>query len=159
PNVLFVVLDTLRADHLSAYGYSRETSPNIDRLTREGVLFENAIAPAPWSLPSHVSLLTGKYQFEHGLGDVPPMSLAGLRATEMNGSHTLAQVLEGHGYRTGAFSANRTYFSASLGFSKGFSHFDDYYDSVADCFVRTLYGREFARIYLTRTDHSVVRRF
>src|SRR5262249_8129124 len=78
PNVLFVVLDTLRADHLSAYGYSRETSPNIDRLTREGVLFENAIAPAPWSLPSHVSLLTGKYQFEHGLGDVPPMSLAGL---------------------------------------------------------------------------------
>ena len=159
PNVLFVVFDTLRADHVSAYGYSRETSPTIDRLAREGVLFENAIAPAPWSLPSHVSLLTGRYQFEHGIGDVPAMSVIGLRQAAMNGSLTLAQVLEEHGYRTGAFSANRTYFSANLGFSKGFSHFDDYYDSVADCLVRTLYGREFARVYLTRTDHSAVRRF
>jgi arylsulfatase A-like enzyme len=159
PNVLFVVFDTLRADHVSAYGYPRETSPTIDRLAREGVLFENAIAPAPWSLPSHVSLLTGKYQFEHGIGDVPPMSLSGLRAAALNASPSLAEVLEQHGYRTGAFSANRTYFSANLGFAKGFSHFDDYYDSVADCFVRTLYGREFARIYLTRTDRSAVRRF
>lgn len=159
PNVLLVVFDTLRADHVSAYGYPRETSPTIDRLAREGVLFENAIAPAPWSLPSHVSLLTGKYQFEHEIGDVPPMSIGGLRAAALNGSPSLAEVLEQHGYRTGAFSANRTYFSANLGFSKGFSHFDDYYDSVADCFVRTLYGREFARIYLTRTEHSAVRRF
>jgi arylsulfatase A-like enzyme len=159
PNVLFIVLDTLRADHVSAYGYPRETSPTIDRLAREGALFENAIAPAPWSLPSHVSLLTGKYQFEHGIGDVPPMSVTGLRAPALNGSPSLAEVLEQHGYRTGAFSANRTYFSANLGFSNGFSHFDDYYDSVADCFVRTLYGREFARVYLTRTDHSAVRRF
>ena len=159
PNVLFVVFDTLRADHVSAYGYPRETSPAIDRLAREGVVFENAIAPAPWSLPSHVSLLTGKYQFEHGIGDLPPMSVTGLRAPALDGSRSLAEVLEQRGYRTGAFSANRTYFSANLGFSKGFSHFDDYYDSVADCFVRTLYGREFARIYLTRTDHSAVRRF
>ncbi len=158
PNVLIVVLDTLRADHVSAYGYTRETSPNIDRLAREGALFENAIAPAPWSLPSHVSLLTGKYQFEHGIGDVPPMSLSGLRAHAMDGSETLAETLEQHGYRTGAFSANRTYFSANLGFYKGFSHFEDYYDSIADCFVRTLYGREFARVYLTRSDRSGPRR-
>ncbi len=159
PNVLFVIFDTLRADHVSAYGYPRETSPTIDRLAHEGVLFENAIAPAPWSLPSHVSLLTGKYQFEHGIGDVPPMSVTRLRAQALNGSQSLPEVLEQHGYRTGAFSANRTYFAANLGFSKGFSHFDDYYDSVADCFVRTLYGREFARIYLTRTDYSAMRRF
>jgi arylsulfatase A-like enzyme len=158
PNVLVVVFDTLRADHVSAYGYARETSPNIDRLAREGVLFENAIAPAPWSLPSHVSLLTGKYQFEHGMGDVPEMSVTGLRPQAMNGSETLAETLEQHGYRTGAFSANRTYFSANLGFYKGFSHFEDYYDSAADCFVRTLYGREFARVYLTRSDRSGPRR-
>jgi arylsulfatase A-like enzyme len=158
PNVLIVVVDTLRADHVSAYGYSRQTSPNLDRLAQEGVLFENAIAPAPWSLPSHVSLLTGRYQFEHGIGDVPAMSLSGLRAAAMNGSESLAETLEQGGYRTGAFSANRTYFSANLGFYKGFSHFEDYYDSVADCFVRTLYGREFARIYLTRSDHSGPRR-
>ncbi|PYV60984.1 MAG: hypothetical protein DMG95_13360 [Acidobacteria bacterium] len=158
PNVLIVVFDTLRADHVSSYGYPRETSPNIDRLAREGALFENAIAPAPWSLPSHVSLLTGKYQFEHGIGDVPPMSVTGLRAPAMNGSETLSEILEQHGYRTGAFSANRTYFSANLGFFKGFSHFEDYYDSVADCFVRTLFGREFARVYLTRSDRSGPRR-
>jgi len=158
PNVLIVIVDTLRADHVSAYGYARETSPNLDRLAQEGVLFENAIAPAPWSLPSHVSLLTARYQFEHGIGDVPAMSLSGLRAPAMNGSETLAETLERHGYRTGAFSANRTYFSANLGFDKGFSHFEDYYDSVADCFVRTLYGREFARVYLTRSDRSGPRR-
>ena len=158
PNVLIVVVDTLRADHVSAYGYARETSPNFDRLSHEGVLFENAIAPAPWSLPSHVSLLTGKYQFEHGIGDVPAMSLSGLRAPAMNGFETLAETLEQHGYRTGAFSANRTYFSANLGFYKGFSHFEDYYDSVADCVVRTLYGRDFARVYLARSDRSGPRR-
>jgi arylsulfatase A-like enzyme len=158
PNVLIVVFDTLRADHVLSYGYPRETSPSIDRLAREGALFENAIAPAPWSLPSHVSLLTGKYQFEHGIGDVPAMSATGLRAPAMNGSETLAEMLERHGYRTGAFSANRTYFSANLGFFKGFSHFEDYYDSVADCFVRTLFGREFARVYLTRSDRSGPRR-
>jgi len=158
PNVLIVVFDTLRADHVLSYGYPRETSPNIDRLAREGALFENAIAPAPWSLPSHVSLLTGKYQFEHGIGDVPAMSVTGLRAPAMNGSETLSEILEQHGYRTGAFSANRTYFSANLGFFKGFSHFEDYYDTVADCFVRTLFGREFARVYLTRSDRSGPRR-
>ena len=158
PNILIVVVDTLRADHVSAYGYTRQTSPNIDRLAQEGVLFENAIAPAPWSLPSHVSLLTGRYQFEHGIGDVPAMSLSGLRASAMNGSESLAETLERRGYRTGAFSANRTYFSANLGFYKGFSHFEDYYDSVADCFVRTLYGREFARVYLARSDRSGPRR-
>jgi arylsulfatase A-like enzyme len=159
PNVLIVVLDTLRADHVSAYGYPRETSPNLDRLAREGVLFENAIAPSPWSLPSHVSLLTGKYQFEHGIVDVPVMSMFGRSEPAMNGSKTLGQALQQHGYRTAAFSANRTYFSANLGFFKGFSHFEDYYDSVADCLVRTLYGREFARVYLTRSDRSGPRRF
>jgi hypothetical protein len=62
------------------------------------------------------------------------------------------------GYRTGAFSANRTYFSTSLGFGRGFQHFEDYFHSPADMFIRTLYGREFARIYLNRTDKSKVKR-
>ena len=62
------------------------------------------------------------------------------------------------GYRTGAFSANRTYFSRDLGFGRSFIHFEDYFHSPADMFVRTLYGREFARIYLKRSDHSLVKR-
>src|SRR5580704_7462888 len=72
PNVLVIVVDTLRADHLSSYGYARPTSPNLDRLVRQGILFENAISTTSWSLPSHVSLLTGRYQFEHGIGSVQP---------------------------------------------------------------------------------------
>src|SRR4029077_11619149 len=58
----------------------------------------------------------------------------------------------------GAFSANRTYFTRDLGFGRGFMHFEDYFHSSSDMFVRTLYGREFARIYLKRTDRSLVKR-
>src|SRR5215813_5513547 len=64
PNVLLIVLDTLRADHVSSYGYSRTTTPTIDAMARRGVLFENAIAASSWSLPSHASLLTGRYPRE-----------------------------------------------------------------------------------------------
>jgi len=157
PNVLVIIIDTLRADHLSTYGYARETSPNIDRLAKEGVLFENAISPAPWSLPSHVSLVTGRYQFEHGVSDVPPMSVFGVRSP-MNGFTTLGEVLRPYGYQTGAFSANLINFTGNLGFSRSFSHFEDFFQSPADAIVRTIYGREFARRYLNRSEHSKVKR-
>jgi arylsulfatase A-like enzyme len=156
PNVLVVVVDTLRADHLSGYGYSRPTSPNMDRLGREGVLFENAISTSSWSFPSHVSLVTGRYQFEHGLGRIPPMSAFG--SPDLGGFPTLGEELQGRGYRTAAFSANRLFFSGNLGFSRGFAHFEDYFHSPADMFVRTLFGREFSRIYLVRTDRSKPKR-
>ncbi len=158
PNVLMIVIDTLRADHLASYGYARQTSPNIDRIAAGGVLFENAISPSSWSLPSHASLFTGRYQFEHGIADIPPMTPLGLRNPPMNGLTTLAEVLETRGYRTGAFSANRVNVTANLGFGHGFTHFEDYFQSPADAFLRTLYGREFARFYLNRTEHSKVKR-
>jgi arylsulfatase A-like enzyme len=158
PNVLIIVIDTLRADHLSSYGYARQTSPNIDRIAGEGVLFENAISPTPWSLPSHVSLLTGRYQFQHRISDIPPMSAMGLRASEMNGFTTLGEILARHGYLTAAFSANLVNFTANLGFHRGFMHFEDYFQNSADAFVRTIYGREFARMYLNRSEHSKVKR-
>ena len=159
PNVLVIVMDTLRADHVSAYGYARPTSPNFDRMAQQGVLFENAVSTTSWSLPSHVSLLTGRYQFEHGIGNCA----AGSRgwdgaARAWAASRRWEKLLEQRGYRTGAFSANRTYFSTSLGFGRGFQHFEDYFHSPADMFIRTLYGREFARIYLNRTDKSKVKR-
>jgi arylsulfatase A-like enzyme len=158
PHVLVIVLDTLRADRVHAYGYARNTTPNIDRLANQGVVFENAISPTPWSLPSHVSLLTGRYQFEHGIGDIPAMSVLGLQHPAMNGFTTIGEVLEKHGYRTAAFSANRVNFTANLGFQHGFQHFEDYFQSPADAFLRTVYGREFARIYLNRTEHSKMKR-
>ena len=158
PNVLVIVVDTLRADHVSSYGYSRSTTPNLDRLAQQGVSFENAISTCSWSLPSHVSLLTGRYQFEHGVGAVQPEPWLGWGSKGLGGFPTLGEALEKRGYRTGAFSANRTYFSRDLGFGRGFLHFEDYFHSPSDAFVRTLYGREFARIYLKRSEHSLVKR-
>lgn len=157
PNVLVVVVDTLRADHLSGYGYSRPTSPNMDRLGEQGVQFENALSTTSWSYPSHVSLVTGRYQFEHGLGTIPPMAAFG-PAPDLGGLPTLGEELQRMGFRTAAFSANRLFFSGNLGFDRGFAHFEDYFHSPADMFVRTLFGREFSRIYLVRTERSKPKR-
>ncbi len=158
PNVLFIVVDTLRADHLSAFGYARSTSPNIDRMASQGVLFQNAVSTSSWTFPSHASLLTGRYQYEHGMDKIRRMSVLGGDEVSLNGLPTLGEALMQKGYRTGAFSANRTYFTRDLGFGPGFIHFEDYFHSPSDMFVRTLYGREFARIYLKRSDRSLVKR-
>jgi arylsulfatase A-like enzyme len=158
PNVVVIVADTLRADHLSSYGYSRPTSPNVDLLAKEGTLFENAISTCSWSLPSHVSLVTGLYQFQHGVTNVQPMPIFGSSSPSFGGKMTLGEALEKRGYRAGAFSANRTWFSHNLGFGRGFIHFEDYFHSPADMWVRTLFGREFSRIYLSRSDRSKPKR-
>ena len=121
-------------------------------------MFENAISTSSWSLPSHVSLVTGRYLIEHGVGNVQPEPWTGWGNEGLGGFATLGEALQQKGYRTGAFSANRTYFSRNLGFGRSFIHFEDYFHSPADMFVRTLYGREFARIYLKRSDHSLVKR-
>jgi arylsulfatase A-like enzyme len=137
PNILVIVVDTLRADHLSTYGYARATSPSIDRLAQQGVLFENAISTSSWTLPSHASLVTGRYTYEHG-AEKRPLDDRYL---------TIAEALRARGYRTGAFSANLDYFNRTQGFARGFIHFEDYFQSLADMVLRTLYGRE-ARKYL-----------
>jgi len=156
PNVLVIVVDTLRADHLSSYGYGRATSPQLDQLAKNGVLFQNAVAACSWTLPSHASLLTGRYPFEHGLKNVQPW--LGWGKKNLNGFATLGETLERRGYRTGAFSANRIFFTRNVGLGRGFMHFEDYFDSIADGFIRTLYGREFAHLYLNRTEKSNVTR-
>jgi arylsulfatase A-like enzyme len=158
PNVLVIVVDTLRADHLSSYGYSRPTSPNVDKLASNGVLFENVIAPSSWSLPSHASLVTGRAVHEHGMGNVEPMPWLGWGKSGLNGLPTLGEALQKQGYRTGAFSANRIYFTSNVGLGRGFIHFEDYFDGVGDSFVRTQFGREFARLYMNRSPKSKVTR-
>jgi arylsulfatase A-like enzyme len=137
PNVLVIVVDTLRADHLSTYGYARATSPNLDRLAQQGVLFENAISTSSWTLPSHASLVTGRYPHEHGA----ERGRLDARFT------TIAEALLARGYRTGAFSANVVFFNRAQGFGRGFLHFEDYFQTVGDALIRTLYGRE-AKKYL-----------
>jgi len=131
PNVLVIVVDTLRADHLSGYGYSRETSPNLDHVAQMGVLFEEAFAAASWTLPSHASLLTGRYPSQHGAEMGP-----------LDGRYpTIGEVFRSRGYRTGAFSANSFFFCRRMGLGRGFVHFDDYSGSLIQAAVRTCYGR------------------
>ena len=66
-NVILISIDTLRADHVSCYGYDRDTTPNVDALAADSVLFEQAITPAPWTLPAHASLFTGLLPSQHGV--------------------------------------------------------------------------------------------
>jgi arylsulfatase A-like enzyme len=140
PNVLVLVMDTVRADHLSVCGYPRATSPNLERLARQGVLFDSAISTSSWTLPAHASLLTGRAPHEHGAERGPYDG----RFT------TLAQELRSRGYRTGAFSANYFFFSRQMGFGRGFLHFEDVFGSLADCAARTLYGRKFDQFVLQK---------
>jgi arylsulfatase A-like enzyme len=132
PNVVVIVIDTLRVDHLSSYGYSRQSSPTIDQLSKEGVTFENAMAPAPWTLPSHASLVTGRYPHEHGATDID---------RSLNDRYlTIGDALQASGYRTGAFSANYSLFGRINGFGRGFHHFEDYNQSLLTMASSTLYG-------------------
>jgi arylsulfatase A-like enzyme len=111
-NVLFISIDSLRADHLGCYGYRRETSPTIDRLAREGVLFETAVADSSWTLPTHASMLTGLPQGVHGLRRG--------RARLAPGVVTLPEVLRAAGYRTrGLWSG--PYLHPVFGFDQGFA--------------------------------------
>jgi len=116
PNIVLVSVDTLRADHLHCYGYPIETSPAIDRLAAEGVLFEQAYAQAYWTLPSHMSLLTSLYPDVHR---VPSRNVEALAEN----IPTLASVLKDRGYLTGGFAKDCGYMSPSYGFDTGFDQY------------------------------------
>ncbi len=116
PSVLLVVLDTLRADAVSAYGAVDGTTPNLDRLAREGLRYERALAPAPWTVSSHVSLFTGLRVDEHGVG------LAGA-AVAPDSLRMLSEVFADAGYVTAGFAEN-SLVSPYFGFDQGFERFD-----------------------------------
>jgi arylsulfatase A-like enzyme len=116
PDVVLVVLDTVRAQSLSTYGYGRPTAPTLDALAREGALFLDATSPSTWSLPSHASLFTGRFPSSHGA----------------HGEHrflddrfpTLAEALAKSGYETLCFTAN-PWISDGLGLTRGFTYQDE----------------------------------
>ena len=131
-NVLVIVVDTLRADHLPVYGYARNTSPNLARIAQQGVTFDNAIAATSWTLPSHASMITGRYPHEHG---------AETEKSVLNGRlPVVGEYFENLGYRTGAFSANTSYFTRGQGFGRGFIHFEDF----ASTFTQGILGARYA---------------
>ena len=136
-NVLVIVVDTLRASHLSGHGYHRPTSPNIDRIARQGVLFEHAFATSSWTSPSLASLLTGFYPSQHGVDLGRQNEIRFL---------TLGEALRARGYRTAAFSANLFWFTRTNGLGCGFIRFEDYFQSVEDMAVRPIYGRALHKV-------------
>ncbi len=117
PNVLLIVMDTVRADHMSLYGYSRATTPRLQQFAKQGILFRKVRATAPWTLPSHASLLTGRWPHELGVEWMTP-----LRGT----FPTLAEYLGSHGYATAGFVANTLFCSYDTGLDRGFTHYEDY---------------------------------
>lgn len=121
PNVLLLVLDTVRALSLSAYGYARPTSPTMAALAARGVRFERAVAPAPWTLPSHASIFTGRYPHELSAGWSTPLDRT---------FPTLAERLTTAGYATAGFAANLHYCSYEFGVTRGFGYYRDYDVSV-----------------------------
>lgn len=117
PNVLLLILDTVRASSLSLYGHSRQTSPTLERLATEGVTFGRALATAPWTLPSHASMFTGRWPHEQTTSWFRPMDKR---------DSTLAEALAARGYATGGFVANLIYTDYEKGLGRGFQRYQDF---------------------------------
>jgi arylsulfatase A-like enzyme len=121
PNILIITVDTLRADHLGAFGDENAVTPNLDHLARSSTLFERAAAPMPMTRPSHFSMLTSKYPLEHGVVNnsiaLPESALS------------VAEIFDAAGYSTAAFVGVRL-LSSKSGASQGFDHFDSPKDAI-----------------------------
>lgn len=123
-NVLVITLDTTRADHLGPYGKSDARTSNLDRLAATGVVFENCFSAVPVTLPSHSTIFTGMYPLAHGVRDnglfqLPPSAT------------TLAEILKGRGYRTGA-AIGAFPLTSDFGIQQGFDFFDDHITIVQE---------------------------
>jgi arylsulfatase A-like enzyme len=131
-NVILISIDTLRADHLGCYGYEKDTSPNIDELASDSAVFLNVYSASPWTLPSHVSIMTGLYgvhhQVYHDSERMDPKDV------------TLAEKLRENFYKTTAFTGGG-FVSSVYGFSKGF---DSYYEGEGGIFHQDSAERVFS---------------
>jgi hypothetical protein len=113
PSFVIVILDTVRADRTSAYGYERDTTPHLSGLAARGVRFDSAYATGCWSLPSHASLFTGLTASRHGAHN---------EHLALEDHHpTLAETLARHGYQTASFTAN-PWIGDGTGMARGFQH-------------------------------------
>ncbi|MGH7657200.1 MAG: sulfatase, partial [Gemmatimonadales bacterium] len=117
PNILLIILDTVRASSLSLYGYDQPTTPGLDQRAKRGAVFDRALSTTSWTLPSHASMFTGRYPYNFPASWEIPL-----------GSEfpTLAEVLQEHGYATGGFVANLLYTQRESGLARGFIHYEDF---------------------------------
>ncbi len=143
-NIVLITLDTTRADRLGAYGYDAARTPVLDRLAREGILFESAISPVPITLPSHASILTGRDPPHHGVHHNGQYHLEA-------SSTTLAEILEGEGYQTAAF-VSAFVLDRRYGLSQGFDVYDDRVEPLSR---RTVGGLDSQRSATDVTDAAL----
>ncbi len=125
PDVVLIVLDTVRADHLSVYGYAVDTTPNLARFADGAVRYQQAIAPSSWTLPSHASMFTGLLPTEHRAHNVRLHGRWNIHPLE-EGFETLAEVLSAYGYYCGGVVANTGCLSREFGVHQGFHYYDDH---------------------------------
>lgn len=117
PSVLLIILDTVRAANLGLYGYARPTTPHLERWMTGGAVFDRAFAPAPWTLPTHGAIFTGRYAGELSGDWKSPLDDA---------ERTIAEAFRDAGYATAAFAANLDYTTWESGLARGFTYFSDY---------------------------------
>lgn len=122
PDIIFIVLDTQRADRLGAYGYDKPISPNLDRFASQSILFEQAVAPAQWTVPSHASMFSGLYPSAHQV-------LQSYQRLSPDHLH-IAELLSSAGYETVGFCNNPLVGILDNGFKRGFKQFFNYGGAV-----------------------------
>ncbi|MHC4705990.1 MAG: sulfatase-like hydrolase/transferase [Planctomycetota bacterium] len=123
-NILLISIDTCRADHLGCYGYPLDTTPNIDAIANEGIVFEQVISPQPYTLPAHCSMLTGTIPPYHGVFDNTDYKLS-------EADVTLAELLKEKGYVTAGFVSSFV-MDSRFGLGQGFDLYDDDFEKASD---------------------------
>jgi arylsulfatase A-like enzyme len=142
-NVLFIIMDTVRADHLTPYGYDRPTTPGLADFAAEATVFESAVAPAPWTLPVHASLFTGLYPSQHGADQENPY---------LEGATTLAETLSAAGYDTACYSSN-AWITPYTHLTDGFDEQDNFFEVMPG----DLFSGPLARAWKTMNDSDRLR--
>jgi arylsulfatase A-like enzyme len=158
-NVILIVMDTVRADHLSIYGYGRDTSPNLRQLAGTATLYTRAIASGDMTLSTHASLFTGKYPSSHGAHYL--MGRADYPRLPEN-SQTLAELLAGNGYATMGVVANYAFLGHNYGLDRGFHYYDQrvavpFAAGVQPFYLRSLVQQVIALFYSTPVYERVAR--
>ena len=142
-NVLFVVMDTVRKDHLTPYGYDRPTTPGLEAFAEEATVFEQCVAPAPWTLPVHASLFTGLYPSQHDASQENPY---------LDGATTLAETLSREGYDTACYSSN-AWITPYTHLTDGFDDQDNFFEVMPGEFL----SGPLAKAWQTLNDNEKLR--
>jgi arylsulfatase A-like enzyme len=142
-NVLLIVLDAVRSQNLSLYGYPRDTTPNLRRWSAKGVTFEQAIAPAPWTFPSHTCFLTGQWPYK--------FNMEWTHAVDQS-FPTLAEYLSARGVLTAGFVSNTMFCSYETGLDRGFLSYEDYHLTPRAVLASSFLGRKLIEATLDKSD-------